>query len=422
MKKLLLCLVITFLFLSSEAQDIDYARRIIDSLCSPRMQGRGYAHGGDRLAALFIRSELKKHKVEGFTKNYFQPFTMAVNTFPDDVEVRIGWRKLQAGVDYLVASYSGNCEGKYRLVRLDKSILSDSKELKKFIKKDLSDTYVLFDTVGMHYKKDDYFPVSVLRFNALKARGIVEVFDKNLTYYPSRMQENFAHIQVKREALPLCKRKIKVDIDARFRPHYQTQNVVGFIKGQTDSFVVFSAHYDHVGMMGDNCYFPGAHDNASGVSMALDLARHFSNKKPAYNIAFLFFSGEEAGLLGSKYYTQHPLFDLSKIKFLFNLDLIGSGDEGIKVVNGSVFKPQFDKLRSINKKNDYLPQIKIRGAAANSDHYFFYEKGVPCFFIYTLGSYKEYHNIYDKAEAVPLSKYNGLFRLLVDFVAAMPVD
>ena len=55
-------------------------------------------------------------------------------------------------------------------------------------------------------------------------------------------------------------------------------------------------------------------------------------------MAFLLFSGEEAGLLGSKYYTEHPLFPLKEIKFLTNLDLLGTGDDGIMVVNASVYK------------------------------------------------------------------------------------
>jgi len=70
----------------------------------------------------------------------------------------------------------------------------------------------------------------------------------------------------------------------------------------------------------------------------------------------------------------------------------------------------------INKNNQYLQTVNIRGPAANSDHYPFYEKGVHSIFIYTLGEYSEYHNIYDDAENLPLIEYEDLFRLLLDFV------
>jgi len=96
--------------------------------------------------------------------------------------------------------------------------------------------------------------------------------------------------------------------------------------------------------------------------------------------------------------------------------MVGSGDKGIQIVNSTVFKKEFALIDNINSEKKYLPQIKKRGAAANSDHYFFYEKGVKSFFIYTLGEYKEYHNINDKAENLPLSEYEDLFRLLTEFV------
>ena len=63
-----------------------------------------------------------------------------------------------------------------------------------------------------------------------------------------------------------------------------------------------------------------------------------------------------------------------------------------------------------------MKEIKKRGPAANSDHFPFYQKGVKCFFAYTLGNYKEYHNIYDTAENIPLSAYENIFKLIVDFI------
>ena len=96
--------------------------------------------------------------------------------------------------------------------------------------------------------------------------------------------------------------------------------------------------------------------------------------------------------------------------------MLGSGDEGIMVVNGSVLKDEFDFLVNINNTNNYVPKIQSRGEAANSDHYFFYKKGVKSLYIYTLGAYKEYHNIYDRAEAIPMPAYDGIFKLVKDFV------
>ena len=131
------------------------------------------------------------------------------------------------------------------------------------------------------------------------------------------------------------------------------------------------------------------------------------------------FSGEEAGLLGSKYYSEHPLFPLSKIKFLTNLDLLGTGSEGIMAVNATVYKTQFEKLDSINNQKKYVTQIKQRGKVANSDHYWFSEKGVPCFFIYTLGGVTFYHDIYDLEKTLPLTDYVDVCKLLIEFNNAL---
>jgi aminopeptidase YwaD len=188
---------------------------------------------------------------------------------------------------------------------------------------------------------------------------------------------------------------------------------------QPDSFIVFTAHYDHLGQMGKDVYFPGANDNASGVAMLLNLAKYYSQpeNKPKYSIAFIAFGAEEVGLIGSAYFTMHPLFPLARIHFLINMDILGTGDEGITVVNATLHNPEFVKLKQLNDTNQYLPLIKPRGKASISDHHFFTERGVPCFYIYTLGGIKAYHDTCDQAATLPLTEYDDLFRLLRDFTS-----
>ncbi len=101
--------------------------------------------------------------------------------------------------------------------------------------------------------------------------------------------------------------------------------------------------------------------------------------------------------------------------FVTNVDLVGTGNEGITVVNATEFPKEFNLLNRINDSTKYLVKINARGKAANSDHYWFTEKGVPAFFIYTLGGIKAYHDVFDKAETLPLNKYNDLFKLIVNF-------
>ena len=101
------------------------------------------------------------------------------------------------------------------------------------------------------------------------------------------------------------------------------------------------------------------------------------------------------------------------------MDIVGTGDESITVVNGTEYPARFAALDSLNKANHLLPAVVKRGKAANSDHYFFTQKGVPAFFIYTNGKQKAYHDVFDTAETLPLSKYKELFTLFTLFVKTL---
>jgi Zn-dependent M28 family amino/carboxypeptidase len=171
--------------------------------------------------------------------------------------------------------------------------------------------------------------------------------------------------------------------------------------------------------MGNKTYFPGANDNASGISFLLSLAKYYAANPQPYTMAFICFAGEEAGLLGSKYFTEYPLLALQKIRFLINVDMVGTGETGITVVNATIHQKEFSLLNQLNDKNKYLKKINSRGKAANSDHYFFTEKDVPAFFIYTTGGISAYHDIYDRSKTLPLTEYQDLFKLFVDFNAAL---
>jgi aminopeptidase YwaD len=214
---------------------------------------------------------------------------------------------------------------------------------------------------------------------------------------------------------------LDIDIKSVFFDSLRTQNIIGFVPGTEipDSFMVFSAHYDHLGGIGDSCYFPGANDNASGIAMLLNLANYYQKNPAKYTMVFIAFGAEEVGLLGSKYFVENPLFPLEKIKILVNMDMMGTGEEGIQVVNATLFETEYNLLKKINEDHKYLANIKSRGKSANSDHHWFTEKGVPAFFIYTLGGVAHYHDIYDRAETLPLTEFEDIFKLLIGFVLGL---
>ena len=149
--------------------------------------------------------------------------------------------------------------------------------------------------------------------------------------------------------------------------------------------------------------------------MLLSLAKYYAAHPQQYSIGFILFAGEEIGLLGSKYYTEHPIVPLKNVRFLTNTDLAGTGSEGITVVNASIFPKEFALMNKINDEYKYLVSIGARGKAANSDHYWFTELGIPSFFFYTKGGIAAYHDVFDKAATLPLNEQGDLMQLMIKF-------
>ena len=254
-----------------------------------------------------------------------------------------------------------------------------------------------------------------------KGGNVAISLSPKLTWSASQKVMEFTLIEVDKKSITEEPKTLKATIDQELIPNFKAYNVAAVVKGTSkpDSVIVFTAHYDHLGGMGNKTYFPGANDNASGVAMLLDLAKYYATNPPKYSIVFIAFAAEEIGLLGSKYFTENPLIPLSNIRFLWNLDLLGNGDAGATVVNATIHPQEFALLNKINEEKKYLVNINPRGKAANSDHHFFTEKGVPAFFLYTQGGSRAYHDIDDKAVNLPLTAYENLFRLFVAFNIAL---
>lgn len=413
MRKQLLLFVFILFSAFISAQDKDFARNIIDTLTSPSMYGRGYVNNGDHIAADYIGSQFEKFGLKFFEEGYFQPFTLSINTFPDTVVVTIDEERLLPGKDFVLLSSSPGVAGSFDLVWMMADSSGNLQLAENVTNIDWSNKVIVTDINQKKFATND----------SMKPKGVIFLMDEKVWWHVSDGGEikDYFQLQIVKEKIPEYAKTMSLHANNKFYEDYQSQNVIGFVEGkiQPDSFFVFTAHYDHLGQMGAEVYFPGANDNASGTAMLIDLARYYSEpeNQPDCSIAFMAFSAEEAGLLGSSYYVSNPLFPLDRIKFLINLDMVGSGSEGIKVVNGTIFKKEFDQLVQLNKDQQLIASVNVRGEAANSDHYPFYAKGVPSFFIYTLGDEcQEYHNIYDVSENVPLTEYDDLFKLLTGFI------
>lgn len=403
---------------------VDQARLTVQKLCSPDFHGRGYVNGGDSIAAEYIANQFNSIGCKTFKGGSFQSFNFPVNTFPGVVKMSVNRKDLKPGVDFVVNPDCPNVTSTLLEVKLvDVDLITNPKLLKNLISEYSMERGTHKAGLGLA------FQFSIFKGDTLKQAKemaqimgdilpVFEIVDTKFTWSVASQQRKFAYVQIQRNAIEFEKNSFLVNLEVQAKlVQHTARNVIAYAPARKKSkkYFVFTAHYDHLGRMGQDTYFPGGNDNASGVAMLLELARYFKANPAEVNVVFIAFAGEEAGLLGSRFYTENPVFDLKKIQFLFNIDIMGSGEDGVTIVNATLFKEQFEALKSINAKQNYVVKVGERGEAANSDHYFFTKKGVPAFFMYTMGPNKNYHDVYDNYEALSFNEFNDIFNLLVEF-------
>lgn len=215
-------------------------------------------------------------------------------------------------------------------------------------------------------------------------------------------------------------------------------NVVGVLDGQgalANETVLICAHYDHLGhgqigpsdpkTLKDRVYH-GADDNASGVAVLLELARRFATHSnlPRRRLVFVAFSGEESGLIGSRYYTlKNPLFPLKETAAIINFDMVGRMRKKELGIAGDRSAREFDALLAHANSGTHL-KLRLGGTEipGNSDHLPFSELGVPILFFCT-GTHADRHSPTDTADKI---NYQGLVRVadfserVIDGLSVLP--
>jgi hypothetical protein len=405
---------------SLQAQDSLYARNVIATLASPAFHGRGYAFKGDSIAADYISKEFGRLNLKSKTSDYFQSYFVSMNVFEQNTRIDFGanYPTTSFSDAMQIAMYSASVKGDFKIVPATDDMLLKTQKTSafknKFIAVDMSS-----DSMDKEVRKEWG---RVIRNNLLKAKGYVVLKDKLSPYSPGAgtIKSEHTTVYIVKDSISGNLKKVSVDLDARFIEQYATQNVFGYIEGTRypDTFFVIGAHYDHLGQAGRDYIFHGANDNAAGVAMMLDLARHYSlpENRPEYSIAFVAFSGEEIGLLGSFYFVDHPLIEMSNIKVMLNLDLVGTGEDGFTFVCGKTFPEEFEKFLFVNEQNGYPQDLVAREAAPNSDHYPFFKKGCKALFIYGMGKSGAYHHPSDTLENLSMGGYTRLVRMIVDYL------
>jgi hypothetical protein len=402
------------------AQDIRSLKHEISSLCSPMMHGRGYVQKGREHAAQHIMRKFRDAGLKPVMSDssFYQYYTFPVVSFPDSMMLQVGKREIMPGEEFLVDAASDSYHGhKQKVTTINVGKLEDS---------------AAWERVRPHLRPDRITLLkgtdSLARLLHIRPHHIAQILPRGTYIIPisGKMTWTVSTTQlpgttvlyVQDSSLPRHVRRVSIDVHSKFEPAARSANVIGMVRGSAvpDSFIVFTAHYDHLGRMGWDALFYGASDNASGTACIEWLASYYAQHPQRYSMLFIAFSGEEAGLKGSSFFVAHPPVPLDKMRFLINLDIMGNAEQGVTVVNATEHPNEFSLLQSLNKKNGYLPEIRSRGKAANSDHYPFSEAGVPAFFLYSNGGPGYYHDIFDRPATITLTNVDKVLKLLMDFV------
>jgi hypothetical protein len=213
---------------------------------------------------------------------------------------------------------------------------------------------------------------------------------------------------------------IKVEVDRHSRP---VSNVAAYLPGETNEYIVFGAHYDHLGIGSQYSLAPaevgkphyGADDNASGTAGLLALARALAKSGPhRRGFLFLAFAGEEIGLLGSSHYVAHPLLPNTQAVAMINLDMIGRIREKKVYVGGMGTGDNFRSLLTTSVSQPFDFDYSESAAYGSSDHTSFTTREIPVLFFFS-GLHGDYHkpsDTWDKINAVDAAR-------LLDYIAEL---
>ncbi|MBA2406535.1 MAG: M20/M25/M40 family metallo-hydrolase [Chitinophagales bacterium] len=205
-------------------------------------------------------------------------------------------------------------------------------------------------------------------------------------------------------------------------------NIVSFIDNGAPSTVVIGAHFDHLGYgdfsnslyRGEPAIHNGADDNASGTAAVIEIARHLGNNtiREKNNYLFINFSGEELGLIGSKYWVEHATYDTSKINYMVNMDMIGRYDpeKGIEISGIGTSPADFEFISTLSYE-DLKFKISDNGTGP-TDHTSFYYANIPVLNFFT-GTHEDYHKPSDDADKINFTKEATIVQLIDSIIMVL---
>lgn len=423
------------------------SEQILKTLVEGDMKGRGTGQEGYLKAAKWFASQLEANGFQpaGDNGTWFQnvPF-IRMNTVPDKCQFAVGSTVCVKGDQLGITTWNGSfdqaapvtfailgetkpeiaegacagrllvVQGRGRLVPEDAWILKAKPACVLIVQED---SRVRNETVNQNEQTPSAYP----------AANVIRTAANALAAACGQPAELFAGGDIKESQLIQVDKTVDADLVVEREP-VDMPNVVGWYPGSdttvANQHIIVGAHLDHLGVQRGEL-FPGADDNGSGSSAILQVAKaiHANPVKPRRSILLMAFCAEERGLLGSKYYVQHPLKPLSDAVCMLNIDMIGRDEEAagepkennrntIHLVGSKDHSSKMHALVEEANKHvgfvfEYDEEDRVDG---RSDHASFSNQGIPVAFLFG-GFNPYYHQTTDTMDGINFSKIANAARL-----------
>ncbi len=393
-------------------------------LADDKLEGRRTGTAGEKLAYEYISKRFVETGLiaKGDNGTFIQQFDVNEGReIKPATALKINDFILRLDIDYFPLSFSGN--GKVTSSSAMAMPQSESvwfMDLKEILEQNKNNPH--FDLEDAIVKKVEKIAAkgasALLIYNSSEIKDDLK-FDPKSKTEAAKIPVLYISREIKKrflsDELSFVDYKLEVSIVDKKRTGH---NVIGYIDNGAANTIIIGAHYDHLGYGEDhNSLYTGsapqihngADDNASGTAALIELSKHLKNSKlKNNNYIFIAFSGEELGLFGSKYYTEHPAVDLGKTNYMINMDMVGRLNDSTHgfTIGGYGTSPVWGTALAATDK--YFKINFDSSGTGPSDHTSFYRKDIPVLFFFT-GAHSDYHKPSDDADKI---NYTGELMLL----------
>ncbi len=419
----------------SENSIIERLQKDISTLASEEMEGREAGTPGEEMAVNYIRDRFREISLQPlFEDSYFQNFFFPGEwKYAQNNTLIINHTEYVPGEDFFPMTESGDTSVTQKPVYVNYGFKNDTLKLNDFHGMENLDgkifvvEYYLPDTL---YEKLD---ISVNKSIWLRIETALDYNPGGILFVNSTQPGNDPTIFLRRFAergnIPVAfagynvyehlenkgfDTEITLSVEL-MREMYRGINVAACLDNGAATTVVIGAHHDHLGYGGPTSrhtgkpeIHPGADDNASGVAGVLETARYISNQnRTGNNYIFITFSAEEKGLFGSRHFTESDAYDMEKINYMFNFDMIGRMKDNNLIMIGTGTSPKWETIIPENQPEHFNIRTVASGIGG-SDHTSFYLKNIPAIFFFT-GIHDDYHKPGDTHDKI---NYEGQKQIL----------